>query len=70
MYNVFHDFIVSLIFQGQLNVTVNAMIPRLSDITRLLTNPPQKAELKTTSGTLSPPFGATRLSKYFCAYSQ
>ena len=39
------------------------MIPRLSDITRLLMNPPLKPELKTTSGVLNPPFGATRLSK-------
>merc|ERR1719167_272428 len=38
------------------------MIPRLNDITKLLTNPPLKPELKTTSGTLCPPFGSTRLS--------
>merc|ERR1712226_968647 len=55
--------------QSQLNITVNAMIPRLHDITKLLTNPPQKPELKTTSGTLNPPFGSTRLSvvKLICA---
>ena len=55
--------------QEQLVSTVDAIIPRLSDITRLLLKPPQKPELKTTVGSLNPPFGVTRLSvvKLICA---
>lgn len=50
-----------------LEMALQAIIPRISNFTHLLSNPPSKPAIKTTAGLLDPPLGKTRLSKfYFC----
>ena len=49
--------------QALLDAAIAAILPRLPDLTRLLTYPPLRSPLKTTAGSLEPPLGATRLSK-------
>ncbi len=45
-----------------LDDTVQAILPRIEDFTRLLRAPPQKGVLRSSAGALDPPLGATRLS--------
>ncbi|XP_069705190.1 serine/threonine-protein phosphatase 6 regulatory subunit 3 isoform X2 [Periplaneta americana] len=49
--------------------TASAVLPRLKDFHNLLLDPPHKPPVKTTAGTLDPPFGNTRLqvAKLFAA---
>ena len=44
-----------------LDSTIESILPRVEDFTRLLTDPPVKPPVKSTAGILDPPLGQTRL---------
>ena len=47
-----------------LDATIASILPRLSDFTALLSDPPNKIAVKTTAGLLDPPLGQARLRKF------